>query len=45
MTEAASGGRHHLGGGRSLGWGVLSVSDTHTEEDDRSGHLARELLE
>lgn len=37
-------GRHHLGGGRSLGFVVLSVSDTHTEEDDISGHLARDLV-
>ncbi len=37
-------GRHHLDGGRSLGVVVLSVSDTHTEEDDVSGHLARDLL-
>ncbi|MCI4368859.1 MAG: molybdenum cofactor biosynthesis protein MoaB [Thermoplasmata archaeon] len=37
-------GRHHLGGSRSLGFVVLSVSDTHTEEDDVSGHLARRLL-
>lgn len=37
-------GRHHLGGGRSIHFGVLSVSDTHTEEDDVSGHLARDLL-
>ena len=36
--------RHHLGGSRSLGFGILSVSDTHTEQDDPSGHLARELL-
>jgi molybdenum cofactor biosynthesis protein B len=36
--------RHHLGGGRSLGFVVLSVSDTHTEEDDPSGDLARKLL-
>jgi molybdopterin adenylyltransferase len=36
--------RHHLGGSRSLGFVVLSVSDTHTEEDDPSGHLARDLL-
>lgn len=36
--------RHHLGGTRSLGFAVLSVSDTHTEEDDPSGHLARSLL-
>ena len=37
--------RHHLGGSRSLGFGVLSVSDTHTEQDDPSGHLARSLIE
>ncbi len=36
--------RHHLGGDRALAFAVLSVSDTHTEEDDPSGHLARELL-
>jgi molybdenum cofactor biosynthesis protein B len=42
-SEAAS--RHHLGGSRSLGFGVLSLSDTHTEHDDPSGHLARSLLE
>jgi len=41
---AAAPGRHHLGGARSLGFVVLSVSDTHTEEDDVSGHLARQLL-
>lgn len=41
-TEAAS--RHHLGGTRSLGFAVLSISDTHTESDDPSGHLARSLL-
>jgi molybdenum cofactor biosynthesis protein B len=40
-----SAGRHHLGGGRSIGFAVLSVSDTHTEEDDPSGHLARTTLE
>lgn len=38
-------GRHHLGGDRSLGFGLLSVSDTHTEDDDPSGTLARTLLE
>lgn len=38
-------GRHHLGGSRSLGFAVLSVSDTHTEDDDPSGHLARSLIE
>jgi len=38
-------GRHHLGGARHLGFGVLTVSDTHTEEDDPSGAIARELIE
>jgi molybdopterin adenylyltransferase len=42
QTPAAS--RHHLGGTRSLGFGILSVSDTHTVEDDPSGHLARDLV-
>jgi molybdenum cofactor biosynthesis protein B len=37
--------RHHLGGSRSLGFALLTVSDTHTEEDDASGRLAREILE
>jgi len=41
-TSAPS--RHHLGGSRALGFVVLSVTDTHTEEDDPSGHLARDLL-
>ncbi|MGA8664613.1 MAG: molybdopterin-binding protein [Thermoplasmata archaeon] len=36
--------RHHLGGTRRLGFGILSVSDTHTESDDPSGHLARDLV-
>ena len=36
--------RHHLGGTRSLHFAILSVSDTHTEEDDPSGHLARDLV-
>lgn len=36
--------RHHLGGTRALGFAVLSVSDTHTEDDDPSGHLARDLI-
>jgi molybdenum cofactor biosynthesis protein B len=36
--------RHHLDGNRSIGIVVLSVSDTHTEDDDVSGHLARELV-
>jgi molybdopterin adenylyltransferase len=40
----AAASRHHLGGDRSLGFAVLSVSDTHTEADDPSGHLARDLL-
>ena len=46
MTEppTATASRHHLGGDRALGFVVLSVSDTHTEDDDPSGHLARELL-
>jgi molybdopterin adenylyltransferase len=37
--------RHHLGGNRSLGFAVLSVSDTHTEADDPSGHLVRDLVQ
>jgi molybdopterin adenylyltransferase len=41
-TPATS--RHHLGGDRSLGFAILSVSDTHTEADDPSGHLARQLV-
>ena len=49
MTEKhsapAPADRHHLGGSRALGFGVLSVSDTHTVDDDISGHLARSLLE
>jgi molybdopterin adenylyltransferase len=45
MTETApASGRHHLGGNRSIGFVLLSVSDTHTVEDDPSGHLARDLL-
>jgi len=36
--------RHHLHGTRSLGFAILSVSDTHTEQDDPSGHLAQELV-
>jgi len=36
--------RHRLGGHRALGFVVLSVSDTHSEEDDISGHLARQLI-
>jgi len=48
MTEQGSltgaAGRHHLGGTRSLGFAILSVSDTHTEDDDPSGQLARSLV-
>jgi molybdenum cofactor biosynthesis protein B len=40
----APAGRHHLGGTRSIRFAVLSVSDTHTEEDDVSGRLALDLL-
>ncbi len=43
-TEADGGGRHHLGGDRSIGFALLSVSDTHTPDDDPSGQLARDLL-
>ncbi len=48
MTDTAvtpASGRHHLGGSRALGFVVLSVSDTHTEDDDPSGHLARDLIQ
>jgi molybdopterin adenylyltransferase len=41
---SASPSRHHLGGTRSLGFAVLSVSDTHTMDDDPSGVLAQELV-
>jgi molybdopterin adenylyltransferase len=48
MTEphapSTAASRHHLGGSRSLRFAILSVSDTHTEEDDPSGHLARDLV-
>jgi molybdopterin adenylyltransferase len=48
MTETkhphTAANRHHLGGTRALGFAILSVSDTHTESDDPSGHLARDLL-
>ncbi|HLM91508.1 MAG TPA: molybdopterin-binding protein [Thermoplasmata archaeon] len=48
MTEPhrtpAAASRHHLGGTRRLSFGILSVSDTHTESDDPSGHLARDLV-
>lgn len=36
--------RHHLESHRTVGFAILSVSDTHTEQDDPSGHLARDLL-
>ncbi|MFG1530049.1 MAG: MogA/MoaB family molybdenum cofactor biosynthesis protein [Thermoplasmata archaeon] len=45
MTPEAPASRHHTGGDRAIQFGVLSVSDTHTEEDDLSGHLARTLIE
>jgi molybdopterin adenylyltransferase len=48
MTEPhappAAASRHHLGGGRSLAFAVLSVTDTHTVGDDPSGELAQRLL-
>ena len=44
-TTSPASGRHHLGGSRVLGFAVLSVSDTHTEDDDPSGTLARQLIE
>jgi molybdenum cofactor biosynthesis protein B len=37
-------GRHHLGGSRAIRFGVLSVSDTHTEDDDVSGKLAQDIV-
>jgi molybdopterin adenylyltransferase len=43
-TPAPASSRHHLGGTRSLGFAVLSVSDTHTEDDDPSGSLAQQLI-
>jgi molybdenum cofactor biosynthesis protein B len=44
QTESTFASRHHLGGSRSLGFVVLTVSDTHTEEDDASGQLLKDLL-
>jgi molybdenum cofactor biosynthesis protein B len=44
-TPSAPADRHHLGGSRALGFGILSVSDTHTVDDDASGKLARQLIE
>ena len=37
--------RHRLPSDRRLGFAVLTVSDTHTEDDDPSGGLARQLVE
>jgi molybdopterin adenylyltransferase len=45
MTAAPAPRRHRLDGERALGFAILSVSDTHTSEDDPSGHLARSLVE
>jgi molybdopterin adenylyltransferase len=42
---ASASDRHRLGGSRRLGFGILTVSDTHTEDDDPSGTLARQLVE
>jgi molybdopterin adenylyltransferase len=42
---SAAADRHHLDGGRAIGFVVLSVSDTHTEDDDPSGHLARSIIQ
>ncbi len=41
---AASAQRHHLGATRPLVFGVLTTSDTHTEDDDDSGKLVKQLL-
>jgi len=41
----AAASRHHLGGTRSLGFAVLSLSDTHTKGDDPSGQLAQDLIQ
>lgn len=41
-THAGAG--HHAASGRSLVVGVLTTSDTFTEEDDASGDLAKRLL-
>jgi molybdopterin adenylyltransferase len=48
MTGAPAGPpprRHRLDGDRALGFAILSVSDTHTPDDDPSGDLARSLVE
>ncbi|MGI0129695.1 MAG: MogA/MoaB family molybdenum cofactor biosynthesis protein [Thermoplasmata archaeon] len=44
VPVATAASRHHLGGTRALGFAILSVSDTHTEDEDPSGHLARSLI-
>ncbi|MDE1819693.1 MAG: MogA/MoaB family molybdenum cofactor biosynthesis protein [Euryarchaeota archaeon] len=41
-AEAAS--RHHLGATRALVFGVLTTSDTHTEDDDESGSAVKQIL-
>jgi molybdenum cofactor biosynthesis protein B len=45
-TERATESKTHASpsSDRSLGFAILSVSDLHTEQDDPSGHLARDLL-
>ena len=49
MTEGAASPHpprpHQPGGSRHLSFGVLTVSDTHTEDDDPSGVIARQLIE
>lgn len=42
--QASSASRHHLGATRPIAFGVLTTSDTHTEEDDDSGKLVKQLL-
>ena len=41
---APAASRHHLGSSRPLAFGVLTTSDTHTEEDDESGSLVKQML-
>lgn len=43
-APATAASRHHQGATRSLVFGVLTTSDTHTEEDDVSGALVKSLL-
>jgi molybdopterin adenylyltransferase len=43
-TAPTPGSRHHTGASRSMIFGVLTTSDTHTEEDDSSGALVKSLL-